>query len=112
MFLVSSVKSESEISGSADSDASSSLAELVDSLILDSSEYVALVELLPVVECVELAESVSCETQEINTGTIIRKKRTPVITISGMSRCFVREAGAVPAAAAPRYCEVGGAGGN
>lgn len=56
-------------------------------------------------ECVELAESVSCETQEINTGTIIRKKRTPVITISGMSRCFVREAGAVPAAAVPRYCE-------
>ena len=63
-------------------------------------------------ECVELAESVSCETQEINTGTIIRKKRTPVITISGMSRYFVREAGAVLAAAAPRYCEVGGAGGN
>ena len=63
-------------------------------------------------ECVELAESVSCETQEINTGTIIRKKRTPVITISGMSRCFVREARAVLAAAVPRYCEVGGAGEN
>ena len=67
-------------------------------------------------ECVELAESVRCETQEINTGTIIRKKRMPVITISGMSRyfvCFVREAGVVPAAAAPRYCgEVGGAGEN
>ena len=63
-------------------------------------------------ECVELAESVSCEMQEINTGTIIRKKRTPVITISGMSRYFVREAGAVPAAAAPRYCEVGAADGD
>ena len=63
-------------------------------------------------ECVELAESVRCETQEENTGTIIRKKMAPVTTISNMSLDFAREAGAVVAMIVPRRCEVGAAGGN
>ena len=110
MFLVSSVKSESEILGSADSDAYSSLVALVDSLPLVSSEYVSLVELCLVVECVELAESVRCETQEENTGTIMRKKIAAVTTINSMSLDLVREVEAVAVVAVPPYCAVGGAG--
>ena len=61
-------------------------------------------------ECVELAESVRCETQEENTGTIMRKKIAAVTIINSMSLDLVREVEVVAVVAVFPYCAVGGAG--